>query len=972
MTLLNSLKIYYQNSRGLRTKSHIFSSNVLLNNYDLIILTETWLTPDFKDAEYFSADYDVYRRDRHDAGGEVGGGVMIAVRSGMRVRRRNDWCSTNDSEELWLTLELSSAPSHHSRARSRASHSPTFIHIGCGYFPQRGAALLNALQLFFDSVYDRMLRFPDDSFLLLGDFNIPYALWSLTESSYLTLNTNNDPKAIALSDFMCLSNLKQFNNCSNANGRILDLVLSNCDCRVTVASPLTKEDPHHKPIEFLLSLPHSVHLEANVQLKYMFHAADYDGLRTDLANINWQMLNGMDTETAVAYFYSIIHKLIEVYVPKRKVFNDKHPIFYSRALIKLIREKLKIHSRWKKYNDPRDYQQFKLLRSREKKLQTECYNDYIKLSEEKITSSPKYFWSFIKSKFCHNNTPSYMTMDSLSATDGETICNLFNNYFHSVFIPASPPYVASAVLDESTYLESFINVSNIYITNSLVEKYLGRVDVNKGAGLDGVHPLFISKLFKELSIPLTIIYIKSLKEGHFPDIWKRALITPIPKGGDKHDVRQYRPISKLCVLGKIFEKIVVDDLSTTVSHHISQQQHGFFRGRSVDTNLVLYTDFLLNALDKGCQVDAVYTDFSKAFDKICHSTLLGKLSEFGIHGDLLRWLCSYISNRSQAVALKGYTSRFLEISSGIPQGSHLGPFLFTIYINDVGSCFHDSHHLLYADDTKIFKVISTPEDCLKLQSDLQRFVNYCEKDKLFLNSDKCFVISFTRKHNSINYDYVLSDNKIKRVHEIRDLGVKLDAKLHFRSHIDNIISRAYKQLGLILRLTKPFSNVFTYKILYYAFVRSLLEFACVVWCPQYAVHIARIEKLQNKFLKSLDYRTGNRFIDYQTSAKRYNIDSLVSRRVFLDEVFLYKIINGNIDSSSLLQLINFSVPRISSRYKETFYCDRSSTSYAKNTFIRRSCKFYNDKLKDVDIFCTSLVSYRQEVGDIIFHRLPQT
>lgn len=967
MDRLNSLNIYYQNVRGLRTKTHDFLHCLLLSDYDLIFLTETWLTSDFLDSELFPPRYDVYRRDR--PGGARGGGVLVAARAGLHVQRRT-WCSTPHAEELWLTVGLSSAP----RAAAFAPASSTAaadsnrgtLHVACAYFPH-GADHCGALQSFYDAVTDRMHQNPDDSYLILGDFNISHAEWSVAVGLPLTLNTNNDNKAAALSDFLSLTNLAQYNCCPNVNGRILDLVLSNSGCHVyTSTSPLTPEDFHHRALEILFPLSRTIYLKENIQSKYVFYAANFDEIGRGLLNTDWQILHTMNTEGALTHFYSILHKLIEDHVPKRRLYFDrKFPPWFSLALTKLVRKKLQIHARWKTYNDPRDYQEFQLLRARVKKLQAQCYNSFINTSEERLTKSPKYFWTFIKSKLSVNNTPAYMSYGEKLSTDGETICSLFNDYFHSVFMPPSVSPNNTFNIDASDS-ESSVNISEINITPNLVRKLLNQVDVHKGAGVDNVHPLLISKLSGELSFPVSIIYQKSLKEGCFPSIWKKALITPIPKGGDKHDVRQYRPISKLCVLGKIFEKIVTNELNLVMSRHISTQQHGFFRGRSVDTNLVIYTDYLLNSLDSGHQVDAVYTDFSKAFDKIDHRVLISKLFKFGIHGDLLRWLSSYISNRSQAVALKGYTSKFLEISSGIPQGSHLGPLLFTIYINDVDSCFHNSNHLLYADDTKIFRVISTSDDCLKLQSDLQRFEQFCLKDQLFLNPDKCYTISFTRKRNPIKHDYILSGKILKRVNVIKDLGVLLDAELRFDVHIDSIASRAYKQLGMILRLARPFKKPFTYKVLYYSFVRSVLEFASVVWNPQYTVHIDRIEGIQNKFLKSLDYRTGHVFVDYTTTSDRHKIFPLGKRRDYLDTIFLYKIINNVIDSSPLLELINIRIPRISLRSKSTFHVIKYNTNYAGNSFIRRSCRFYNDKLHSTDIFSATLGNYKECVRTIIF------
>jgi hypothetical protein len=344
-----------------------------------------------------------------------------------------------------------------------------------------------------------------------------------------------------------------------------------------------------------------------------------------------------------------------------------------------------------------------------------------------------------------------------------------------------------------------------------------------------------------------------------------------------------------------------------------------------------------------------------------------KLKIIGMHGDLLRWIESYITNRCQAVALKGYTSNFLPIPSGVPQGSHLGPFLFTLYVNDMNNIFHNSSHLLYADDTKIYKVISSRSDCDALQEDLNSFASYCENNHLILNADKCHVISFSRQRNLIDSDYSISGEVIKRVHEIRDLGVTLDCKLRFDTHISNVIHKAFKQLGLILRLSRPFKKAATLKILYNSFVRSRLEYASVVWNPQYKIHIGRMEKVQNKFLKSLDYRTGNLFENYSNSAKRHRIAPLEKRRIYIDSIFLFKIINSLIDSPALLAKINFKCNRTSSRSKPTFYVDFCSTNYASNSFIRRAMRSHNVVFNDVDIFSLNLISFKRQIASRLFN-----
>lgn len=194
------------------------------------------------------------------------------------------------------------------------------------------------------------------------------------------------------------------------------------------------------------------------------------------------------------------------------------------------------------------------------------------------------------------------------------------------------------------------------------------------AGSDGIH----SVLTKKCSVFNCSAHLlnKSMKQGCFPVIWKTAWVSPIPKGPISQDIEKYRPISKLCQFSKLFEKIVTEQLFASVHRYIIPNQHGFYKGRSVDSNLLVFTTEIINAMDNGYNVDAVYTDFAKAFDKICHRTLLTKLWQLGIHGDLFRWICSYVKNRNQCVVLSGFMSQKKSVSSGVPD--RFRPFTFYI------------------------------------------------------------------------------------------------------------------------------------------------------------------------------------------------------------------------------------------------------------------------------------------------------
>ena len=221
--------------------------------------------------------------------------------------------------------------------------------------------------------------------------------------------------------------------------------------------------------------------------------------------------------------------------------------------------------------------------------------------------------------------------------------------------------------------------------------------------------------------------------AQFNKSWKSANVIPVFKSGNRSDIENYRPISILPAVAKVFECLVRDILFNLLKNCIIPQQHGFFPGRSTATNLMEFIDFTISSFEDGLQVDAVFTDFKKAFDRISHEILLSKLHMIGVNSRLLLWIKSYLSERVQMVKLGGVVSDPYGVGSGVPQGSHLGPLLFLLFINDVKNCFHHSQCLLYADDLKIFRTVSVKSDCSLLQNDLQRFYKWCIDNQLELN-----------------------------------------------------------------------------------------------------------------------------------------------------------------------------------------------------------------------------------------------
>lgn len=407
-----------------------------------------------------------------------------------------------------------------------------------------------------------------------------------------------------------------------------------------------------------------------------------------------------------------------------------------------------------------------------------------------------------------------------------------------------------------------------------------------------------------------MIYNKSLCTGCFPKTWKEARVVPIFKSGDKSAANNYRPVSILSIFGKVFEALVYPILSWHVKQSLMPEQHGFMKGRSTATNLACFISDLVDAVDRGSPVDVIYTDFSKAFDKVDHKLLVKKLHTIGIAGNLLQWCESYLVKRTSKVVVNGYSSKLFLTRSGVPQGSHLGPLFFNIFINDVTSCFVHSKIYVHADDLKIIKRIECNEDTYKLQEDLDRFSQWCSDNNMLLNADKCNHVHFSRRKGPYFRNYKINDQVIYEKEVIRDLGVYIDNKLRFNIHVDKIATKGFKMLGFILRNCKDFKRASTKIAIFNSIVRSGLEYCSVVWTPFYEVHKRRLESVQKRFLWHLSYHCNMARIltSYSSRLKHFKLMSLENRRVILDHLFLYKIINTHIDCPRLLSQVNLNVP----------------------------------------------------------------
>jgi len=560
-------------------------------------------------------------------------------------------------------------------------------------------------------------------------------------------------------------------------------------------------DNYHPPLDFIVLFNSALvneHFES--PLAYNFKNCNFDDISHFLRSIDFDLNlnNNLSFESLIDKFYEIIYHSFSLFVLKTKIYNKYSLIWANAELRDCIIKKKCAHKKYKLFPSDSNYYDFSNLRKKFKHLITICHDQYISNIENSIQTNIKPFWNFFNSlKKSNNSVPDCVNYNNSCSTNISETAHLFANYFSSVYTKDIPLFNGVVPLP-SDVSNNYLNLCSWTIDLNEIVDYLNSLNTHSGTGPDGIPPMFLKACSSVLARPLHMIFNMSLGLGYFPNIWKKSFITPVHKSGDKHNVTNYRPISKLFIIPKMVEALITKKLSLIMVFLISHNQHGFRPKMSISTNILLFQEKMLLALNQRVQLNTIYTDFQKAFDKVNNNILLYKLSCFGIHGTFFNWLKSYLCSRTQVVKINSYVSNDFLVSSGVPQGSYLGPLLFILFINDLPSIFVNSVNiLLFADDAKLFLIIKSPNDALQLQLNLDKFVEWSRVNHLPLNINKCSVITFSRINNIITYNYLIDSFIVTRVSSIKDLGISLILIWIFLSILTPLLKKLLRCLVLL-------------------------------------------------------------------------------------------------------------------------------------------------------------------------------
>ena len=908
LTSTNPMSLLSLNIRSIPKNIDKLSSylNMLNISFSFIGITETWFNDDnislFGLPDY--AHESVHRSSRR------GGGVSLFVMNTIPYIVRND-LSNFDSLAETVFIEVDKS----------VFQTEKNLIIGVLYrIPNKD------MKLFNEKFNDLLSSVKEEKKIgyFLGDYNINI------------LNTDSHPPT---SDFVdiCFSNsflplINKPTRVTKYSATIIDNIITNDILNISHIQGLLLSDiSDHFPVFLIYKELSSKNVKVEVK-KRVLTAKSMSSFRDALQNTSFQdVLDSKDAQIATSAFYNQLRSLYDKYFPIKtltKKYSCKKP-WLSDGLKQSIRNKNKLYKKILKYPSDDNTKNYKIYRNKLHHLLRSAERQYYQDLLQNNKNNMKKSWSIMKNiinKKKSSTIPQYFMHNNRKIIDQVEISTHFNDFFTNVGTSLSdkipqPKHSAISYLQSNYSKSIFLKPA----TQNEVLILIKDLKTDSSCGWDDISPKVVKFSHLFLIDPLVHLINLSLSQGIFPSELKIAKVIPLFKGGDATFFNNYRPISVLSILSKLFERVYYNRLIHFLNQEkiLYDKQFGFRKKHSTELALILVLDQISNALDSGDYVLGVYLDFSKAFDTVNHSILLQKLQHYGIRGIAYEWVKSYLDNRKQFVSFSGYKSPLNIINCGVPQGSILGPLLFLLYINDLPSIAKNLFMCMFADDTNVFltgknliNLEKTMNDELSLMSD------WLVSNRLSLNINKTHFMIFCppRKKPDYSVKLKIENDNIDKVTHTKFLGVILDSQLSWKLHVKYIKGKVCKSIGIIYR-AKHFLNRDSLICLYHAFLYPYLVYCVSIWGGSNVTTLSPIIKVQKRavrcimsaskysstalFFKELHILHFQQIYKLQILLFVYRYKMSLLPHVFKD----FYIRNSDVHNYRTRQLLNFYPPR---------------------------------------------------------------
>lgn len=771
----HGLNVSFLNIRSLLPKLDQVSRLIHDVKLDVLCFAETHIYEHIPDASVNLNGFDIYRNDRK---GKRGGGICMYVRNYIRSSLVYSYSSDN-IQVLFIELYLNGSN----------------ILMGLCYKPPRLTFTDE-----FDKIFsDLSVKYSD--IIIVGDFNSNYLNQSPETRKFIAIIKNLSLKFVNTTE---ATHFPSYGNCS-----LLDMVITNTD-KIIFFNQISCGFADHD----MIFCCYDTKLDRTpVNITYRnFKAINIASLLEECSCLDWAKLFTLSKiDDIIEYFNSKIVNLFDSYVPLKTIKSRLRyaPWFSNEIDTAIILRDHALHI-WMHSKDYSDRREFKKLRNIVTKLirnaKSEFFNKHIIIPSEKSTS----FWNKVKKL-------------GLKKRDKIKNCKIDPNVFCNFIASAS---VANNSISNisSTEFDNNIGFSFQNVDADIVTRALFSVKSNS-VGLDGIPLKFIKLLYPIIQPYLVYMFNNILTKSTFPSQWKTAKIIPLPKCNEAVKPSDFRPISILPGLSKVFEKIVKNQICAHLERNslLNVNQSAFREGHSTTTALLNIVNDLMQNIDKGLFNILVLFDFSKAFDAISHTILCDKLiSMFGFSSSAVKLIFSYLTDRYYEVHADAVISKCLKVRAGVPQGSVLGPILFLIYINDLPNAIRHSKYHIFADDLQIYKSLQMGNCCdnIKLiNQDIKSIVEWSQENCLSLNATKMKAIAINNSRIDICNlpDILVGNDKICYTNNVRNLGLFFDNSMSWSSHINHVSKKINFMLRCLWSTTKML-NIESRKKIFQAFL----------------------------------------------------------------------------------------------------------------------------------------------------------
>ena len=621
--------------------------------------------------------------------------------------------------------------------------------------------------------------------------------------------------------------------------------------------------------------------------------ADWSSIRQQCTDTDWEPIFSLENQDeAWNLFSTTVGDICARHAPYKGPSRKNQKPRIPRDRIILIRKKRKLLSRlaaskFKKVDPERILSLHEQVGELELKM-GESIKDEERRAEtkaiQKMKTKPKVFFSYLNRKKPASRIGPLRKSSGELTSDPLAMADLLQDQYVTVFSSPSTDTGSVSVPPTVNHL------NEVTITETKILEAIAEMPSSAAPGPDKFPCIILKECATQLAPVLCKLWKAAFDTGQTAEIFKHQTIVPIFKKGNRGLASNYRPVSLTSHLCKLFERVVRKDMVSFLEDEgsFSNNQHGFRAGRSCLTQLVDHLDDLLKDLENGHNVDVLYLDMSKAFDKVCHTRLLEKLARAGIGGKLLAWLESFLVGRSQAVVVDGVKSRVAAVKSGVPQGTVLAPLLFLLYVDDMANVLKHSTMKLFADDAKVKKSIETEEDRLLLLDDMGRINQWAIDNSMELNAQKYQLLQHGR-NELLKMPYSLPDGTtVERENAVKDLGIVLDSELSWKPHITHVIKSASQTAGRILRSFETREQD-PMLVLMKTFIRPHLEYISPIWSPHLIGEIQRVEAVQRAFTAHI---SGCEEMTYWQRLHHLGLYSLQRRRERYKVLYLWKLYHG--------------------------------------------------------------------------------